>query len=186
MNISPEEARAALQEIESSRAAMRGLVRTHRGHLYLWLWGTVWIVNALINWRDSARGWVAGNWISVAALAVTLIFIFGQRRQVRSKFNKRFLSVVATLLVFGYGVWPVLLGPPHSYKAAYALGMLLWIQIFIVAGIWFDNYWLWLGVIMGALVLGGIVFFPGDFWACTVLAGALMVGMGCYVRLFWK
>ena len=37
MNISPDEAAKALNEIEASRAAMRQAIRAHRGHLYLWL-----------------------------------------------------------------------------------------------------------------------------------------------------
>lgn len=182
MQITSEEAAKALAEIEASRRAMRSVVRAHRGHLYLWLWGTIWIAASLLNgWNEARFALVAASlfWVGLPA---TFAIAYAKRRQVRSALNKRFLAVCAALLVFGYGVWPVLLGLPHSNKAAFAYSTLLWMQVYVVAGIWFDNYWLWIGIVMSALILAGFVFFPGFFWIFSLLGGATMVGTGFYVR----
>jgi hypothetical protein len=185
MNISPEEAAQSLRDVEASRSAMRSLVRSHRGHLYLWLWGSIWIIVSLLNWADTPRFWALTNGIAVAGLVATVAIIVAQRRQVRSRVDRRFLAVCAVLLVFGYGVWPVFLGQPHTYKSAYGYGILVWMQVYVVAGIWFDNYWLWMGVIMTVLILGGFLLFPAIFWMWPLLGGATLLGTGFYVRL-WR
>jgi len=186
MNISPEEAKRSLREIEASRTAMRSLVRSHRGHLYLWLWGSIWIVVSLLNWIDAPRFWMLTNWISLAGLPATFAIMFFQRRHVRSPVNKRFLWVCVAMLAFSYGVWPVFLGEPRTYKAAYGYYILAWMQLYVVAGIWFDNYWLWVGVAVTALILAGFVFFPAAFWAWSLLGGATLLGTGFYIRLLWR
>jgi hypothetical protein len=186
MNISSEEAARSLREIEASRLAMQSVIRAHRGHLYLWIWGTVWIAVSLLLWVDAPRFFVLTNWISVGGLVATAGFILVQRRQVRSPVDNRFLAVCAILLAFGYGVWPVFLGPPHSYKAAYGFGILIWMQIYMVAGIWFDSYWLWIGLAMTVLILAGFLLFPAWFWAGPLLGGITLVGTGLYVRRFWE
>jgi hypothetical protein len=185
MNISHEEAARALQEIASSRASMRNAVRSHRGHLYLWIWGTVWVVISLSIRLASASPSVA-NWISVAGIVATVLVGFVQGQQIRSPIDRRFIAVCAALLVFGYGVWPVFMGGFHSYQAAFGYSTLLWMQVYIVAGIWFDNYWLWIGLGVTAIILAGFLFFPGYFWACTLLCGLTLIGSGIYVRFFWR
>lgn len=186
MNISPEEAARSLQEIEASRSAMRSLVRAHRGHLYLWLWGAVWIAIALVNWTDAPRAGALSNGLAVAGTAATFAIVFRQRQHVRSTINKPFLGVCITILAFCYGVWPVLLGLPHTAKAAFGYSTLVWMQLYVVAGIWFDNYLLWLGVAVTALILAGFIFFPAAFWIWSLLGGATLLGTGFYVRLFWR
>jgi hypothetical protein len=96
------------------------------------------------------------------------------------------VAVCISILLFGFVAWPIVLGPPHGYKSGFGLGTLVWMQIYIVAGIWFDNYLLWVGIAATALILAGLVFLPGLFWACTLLAGAVLVGTGFYVRYGWR
>jgi hypothetical protein len=186
MNITPEEAARSLQEVEASRRAMRSVVRAHRGHLYLWLWGLVWIICSILNWANPGRFWITSNWVAGAGVVATIIIGFVQSSQVRSKVDKRFLAVCFTILAFGYVAWPTFLGAPHTSKSAFGYGTLLWMQVYVVAGIWFDNYWLWIGVAVTALILAVYIFFPEFFWAGTLLCGVTMVATGFYVRLFWR
>lgn len=186
MNISKEEAEQALRDVEASRVAMREAIRTRRGHLYLWLWGTVFIAIALTNWMSGERYWMAGNWISALGVVATILISWVQGRRIRSKTDMRFLSVCITMLAFGYLVWPSFLGLPHSSKAGFGYGILLWMQVYIVAGIWFRNYWLWIGIAVTALVLLGFLVLPGAFWACAMVAGLTLVLTGFYVRFGWK
>jgi hypothetical protein len=186
MDISPEEAARALQGIEASRATMRSLVRAHRGHLYLWIWGAVWIAISLVNSLAAPRSGAPSYWLLAAGVAASVAVMFFQRLRVRSRVNMRFLGVCIAILAFGYGVWPVMLGLPHTAKAAFGYSTLVWMQLYVVAGIWFDNYLLWLGVAVTALLLAGFVLFPAFFWVWSLLGGVTLLGTGFYVRLFWR
>jgi hypothetical protein len=138
-----------------------------------------------MSWMGYTSAWMA-NSISCVGLLLTIAAGFAQGRQIRSKIDRRFIAVLFTLLLFGYGVWPVLLGGIHSYRAAFGYSTLVWMQIYIVGGIWFDNYWVWVGIAMTVVILAGFVFFPAFFWPLTLLAGLTMVGSGFYVRYFWR
>lgn len=186
MNISPEDAAQALQEIEASRVAMRRTIRSHRGHLFLWLWGFVWIAMSVLFWIDARRFQNAAYVISVAGIVGSLAIGMVQNRQIRSPIDKRFVAVCGTLLLFGYAVWPVFFGGLASYKAAFGYSTLLWMQLYIVGGIWFDSYLLWVGLAVSALILAGFLLVPAFFWGSTILCGAVLVGSGFYVRYFWR
>lgn len=185
MNISAAEAAKALQEIESSRAMMRATIRAHRGHLFLWIWGLVWVVIALHDAVSTPRPAFA-NWVSFAGLAATIVVGFIQGSQIRGKLDKRFLAVCATLLLFAYGVWPEMFGGFHSYQAAFGYSTLIWMQLYIVAGIWFSNYWLWVGLTVSATILAGFIFFPSVFWLAMLLCGMTLIVTGFYVRFLWR
>ena len=68
MNITPEAAAQALRDIDSSRSMMRAAVRAHRGHLHLWLWGSIWMIIALISWKETPRFWIVTEWLSAAGV----------------------------------------------------------------------------------------------------------------------
>ncbi len=186
MNITQEDAQRALQDIEASRLAMRGAIRSHRGHLFLWLWGLVWIVMSALFWADAHRFQYAATAVGVAGIIASFAIGMFQNRQIRSRIDKRFVTVCAVLLGFGYLVWPIFFGGLSSYKAGFGYSTLLWMQLYIVAGIWFDNYLLWVGLAVSALVVAGFLLVPGLFWALTILCGAVLVGSGFYVRYFWR
>jgi hypothetical protein len=198
MQISPEEAAKALQEIEASRAAMRRAILTHRGYLYLWIWGCAWVAMSLLNWAYDYRAGPA-DWLIVGGgvLASLGIGLF-QGTRIRSRIDRRFAAVCTTLLVFGYLVWPVFFGVPghgslaalwggfHSYKAAYGYFTVVWMQLYIIGGIWFDNFLIWVGLVVTALVIATFVFIPALFWALTLLCGVILLGSGFYVRQLWR
>jgi hypothetical protein len=191
MNISPDEAAQALKEIEASRSLMRSAIRSYRGHLYLWLWGCIWVAMSSLNWAYGQGALTYTNWLSGGGLAATLLITVAQGRQIRCRTDGRFLGVCATLLAFGYLVWPVLLGDLHSYdfrsyKAAFAYFSVLWMQIYMVGGIWFDNYWFWIGLVSTALIVAVLLLVPALFWASTLLIGFVLLGTGFYVRYCWR
>jgi hypothetical protein len=186
MNITPEQAAHALREIENSRLAMRKAVQAHRGHLYLWLWGAIWAVMAVLNWSNPERYAWATLWLNVAGAFASFAIGFLQGRQIRSPIDKRFVGVCATILAFGYFVYPALHGGYHSYREAYACGMLIWMQLYIVGGLWFDNYWLWIGIAVTALILVGFLFLPAFFWGFALLGAFTLLGSGFYVRYSWR
>src|SRR5450631_3134738 len=124
MNISPEEATQALREIEASRSTMRTAIQSHRGHYYLWLWGLIWMATSAINWLGNQNPWIAPGLCGVG-LVLTFAIAFLQGRQLRARVDKKFVAVCIAALAFGYIAWPIILGPPHSYKAAFGFGMVV-------------------------------------------------------------
>jgi hypothetical protein len=185
MNISPEEAARALGDIEASRAAMRTAIRSYRGHYHLWLWGGIWVAIALRAEFHALPGLRVDHWLSLAGIATTALIILGQKAQIRSTGHSRFLWMLATIIVFAY-IWPLVLGQPANHKSSFAYGALVPMFCFIVAGIWFDSYLLWVGLVISALILAGLFFFPAIFWWVGVFCGGALIGTGFYVRFFWR
>jgi hypothetical protein len=186
MNISPEEAARALGEIEASRAAMRTAVRGFRGHYYLWLWGGIWMAMALRAEFRALPGLRMNHWLIYPGIAATFLIMLSQGTKIRSPINKRFLGVLAAIVVFSF-VWPMVLGHSANGKSGFAYGVLVPMFCYIVAGIWFDCYYLlWVGLLISALILASLFFFPAFFWWSVVLCGGALVGTGFYVRYFWR
>jgi hypothetical protein len=185
MNISSGEAAKALQEIEASRNAMRYALRNHRGHLHLWLWGCLWVVMSLLNWKYGQEAVATNLWISGAGLVGSFAIGIAQSQKIQSPIDRRFVGVCVMLLIFGYVVWPFFFsGIPHSYKAAYGYFTVLWMEIYMVAGLWFKNnmLWFWIGLGITASIIATILFLPALFWPLCVLFGVVLVACGCYVR----
>lgn len=186
MNITPEEAALSLEQIKASQSAMRRAIRDYRGHVYLWIWGAVWIVTAFLRKLDFPRFYVTGNWLALAGVAASFAMSFNQARKLRGPIDKRFLAVCAIILVFGYGVWPLFFNMFRTFDLGFGYQELLFMQVYIVAGIWFDNSLLWVGLLVSAVTLIGLLVFPAVFWVAMLLSGATLVVSGFYVRSRWR
>ena len=57
-------------------------------------------------------------------------------------------------------------------------------QLYVVAGIWFDSYLLWVGILVTLFTLLSILFFPALFWAFVFLSGATLFSSGIYIRSY--
>ena len=55
-------------------------------------------------------------------------------------------------------------------------------QLYIVAGIWFDNYWFWDRRRRHRARRRLLLFAPAAFWAVTLIFGLVMLGTGFVVR----
>jgi hypothetical protein len=185
MNISPEEAAQALQQIRASQIAMRHIIRSYRGHYYLWLWGAAWMAMAVVRMMDRPAFYRTINWITLAGIIASMAIGFSQSGKIGAKIDRRFIAVCAALLAFGYGVWPLFFRLFSSFDQAFAYQELLFMQLYIVGGIWFDNSLLWIGLTVAAIVLVGFFLFPAFFWVAMLLSGATLVASGFYVRTSW-
>ncbi len=187
--ISPAEAARALREVEDSRAMMRRAIRAHRGHFYLWLWGAVWIAMALLVHFRGQRGFAFFPWLIFPAMILSFAFGAFQSRQIRAPIDKRFLGALASILAFGF-LWPVVLGgfghPPNDMRS-FSFICLLVMQVYVLAGIWFDNCLLLIGLLVSALILIGLFFFPQIFWIWfAVFCGGPIFLSGFLVRYGWR
>ena len=185
-SVTTKEAAAALAEVEQARAAMRRVVRDHRGHLHLWIWGAVWVampLTAQLGGDRAARFFPA---ICAVGGLLSMVAGFTQSRRIRLPVNARFLGVLAALLGFA-ALFPFVLGAQPTVRAVYAYVCLVAMQAYVVAGLWTDTYLLWAGLLVTVLVLAGVVLFPAIFWIwMAVCGGGTLIATGFYVRHGWR
>lgn len=186
MHLSPQEAAAALTEVERARTAMRRAVGAHRGHFYLWIWGSTWIAMPLLaHWRgdDAARYF---PWICLVGIVASVLVGVTQARQIKGPVNGRFLGMLAALIGFAV-IFPAVLHARFDVKSMYAYFALVAMQGYVIGGLWSDTYLLWVGLLVTVLLLVGIFAFPGLFWIwMAVFGGGTLVATGFYVRHFWR
>jgi hypothetical protein len=184
--ISPQEARAMLADVEDARIAMRRTIRDHRGHYHLWIWGGVWIampLTAHFGGDNAARYFPA---LCVVGGVLSAITGFVQSRQVRQPKNARFGIAMVTLWLFGV-LFPIVLRAPLDVRNLYAFCCLVAMQTYVIAGLWTDTYLLWVGILVTLLVLAGFFLFPAIFWLwMAIFGGGTLVLTGFYVRHFWR
>ena len=186
LQLSPQEAAAALAHVEDARGAMRRAIRAHRGHLHLWIWGAAWIAMPLSAqvWGDRAAIYFWA--ICLVAGVFSGITGFTQSQQIRMPANVRFVGVIATLVVFA-ALFPFVLRAPPDVRTLYAYISLVAMQGYVIAGLWTDSYLLWVGIVVSALILAGVFFFPGIFWIwMAIFGGGTLVASGFYVRNYWR
>jgi hypothetical protein len=186
MDISSDEATQALEAIENSKMAMRRAIMNSRGPAYLWIWGVAWMAEAIVRMMAYPRFWVTILWISAAGLVASIVVGIAQSGKFRSRLDRRFLAVCGTLLVFGYGVWPRFFSLFKTYDSAYAYQVILWMQLYIVGGIWFDTFLLWVGLLITAIILTGFLWFPEYFWLSAFVSGAVLFCSGFYIKKCWR
>lgn len=186
MQLSPQEAAAALAEVERARATMRHTIRAHRGHLHLWIWGLAWIVMPLLAYFG---GDAASRYFPVVCLLggiASAVAGFSQGRQIKAPIDRRFFGMLAALFLFAV-IYPLILHARLDAKAAYAYIALVVMQGYVIGGLWTDTYLLWVGLLITALILIGVFFFPAVFWLwMAVFGGGTLLVTGFYVRNFWR
>jgi hypothetical protein len=56
-------------------------------------------------------------------------------------------------------------------------------QIYILAGLWFDICLLWTGILVTVFLLAGLWFFaPIFYWLFAIFGGGTLIGTGFYLR----
>lgn len=187
MDISKAEAESALAAVKQAQASARAAFRAHHGHLHLWLWGGIWVAMALTAQIAGNPGVRFFPWFSLAGILLSVAIGFLQSGQVRQPMDRRFLSALAALVGFAALV-PLLFNLGHvTAERMFAYTALVVAECYVVAGLWFDTYMTWLGVILAILILVGLFFFSAIFWIWIALCcGGALVGTGFYVRFFWR
>ena len=125
-------------------------------------------------------------WVALVGVAGSGVLGFVQGRQIRLPVDKRFLGVLAAVMLFAL-LAPVILHPQADERAIFAYIGLVAMLDYVIAGIWFDVYLLWLGLAVAALILVGLFVFPAFFWWwVAVFGGGTLILTGVYVRYFWR
>lgn len=183
MHVNSEEAARALAAVEASRAAFRSALRANRGHLHLWLWGSIWSTMALLMEFLGNDGVRHFPWLCFGGGLASLVIGRVQASQIRVPLDRRFLAVLFSVLGFAL-LWPLLLlrqPPPNELVFVYV--GLVTMQAYVIAGIWFDTYLFWLGLLVTVLLLAGWWLLAPWFWIwVAVCCGGTLIASGFYVR----
>jgi hypothetical protein len=186
MDITPDEATQALRAVEASKMAMRKAIMNSRGPAQLWIWGLAWMAMAIVRKLQYPRFWVMITWISLAGAVASLVVGIVQGGKIRAKVDRRFMAVCATLLIFGYGIWPRFFTVFKGFDSSYAYQVVLWMQLYIVGGIWFDTILLWVGLLITGIIMVGYLCFPEYFWLAAFLSGVVLFCSGFYIKRCWR
>ena len=186
MQLTSEEATRALAAIQTTREAMRSAIRAHRGHYHLWLWGVIWIAMALLAEFRGQGGIHLFPWLCAAGFGGSMVLGCIQGSQIRMPVDKRFLGVLAMVILFAV-LWPLVLRAQVNDRTVFAYAGLVAMLCYVIAGIWFDTYLLWLGLVITALILVGLFCFAAFFWWwIAIFGGGTLIITGFYIRYFWR
>jgi len=177
-------------ETALSRTAMRHAIRAHYGHWYLWIWGLIWLAMALLGHFLGPSATPFFNGLCLIGITSSILIGFVQGGQIRAPLDRRFLAALGAFILFGYFVWPVVLGSPHRADAfirLFGYSALVPMQAYVLAGIWFDSYLLWIGLLISCSILLGLFIFSAIFWLWfAAFAAVPLILSGFYVRYFMR
>lgn len=188
MNISSEQAAAALRDIEDTQIYSRTLRAYQIGSSHLLMWGVIWVVGYTVTGLTPYAGlaWplliivgVAGG-IFVRRAQVADLSATAQERW-RLMLRRNALSWLV-LMVFWAGVYAVM--QPHTSNQYCAFPAILMGAIYAAVGVWaaLPRYF-WLGIGVSALTLAGYFLLAPWFalWMAAVGGGGLILG-GLWMR----
>ena len=191
MDVSPQDARASLDQVQDVTTRTRRSVASSTGGPIFMVWGLVWIVGMLIiQWRPhwSGRAWTT---LDVLGFAATLLIVFSQRANVKPspagrRQGLRICIFWLSLIPF-MAVWVTLLQPIDELQL-FAFICTVPLFALVVMGLWLESYSL---VVVGFAVTGSVLLgytqFPKHFglWMALTGGGTMFV-VGLLMRLRWR
>jgi hypothetical protein len=191
MNISRDDAAAALAAVESADHRMGTLRSYHYLSPFLLLWGAVWFVANLVGDRWPARGpaaWQAAILIGCAATAGVVVAQNRRRsrlgqvspertRRMRLGFALLGITILAYFIAMG-----VVLGPLDP-RQANAFISLFWALTYMAVGSWLGLRLFLTGLVTVVAILAGFLYVHAHFalWMAFFGGGSLMLG-GLWLR----
>lgn len=186
MEVTQEEARQALADIEIVRRQARRAVAYGGAPYYSMLWGAIWFLGFLGSQflPYEASGLV---WAGLSSLGGLLSLLSGIRLglRVRSPLSARIGLFWLSLLVYG-ALWIYLARPADGALVSLFISTLAMFG-YVVMGLWLDNSFVWLG--LGITILALIGYFgvrPYYSLWMALLGGGALFGSGLYILRRWK
>ena len=196
--MTPDEARAARGEIELTAAKVRRVIAQGHAAPQLILWGCIWIAgfgytqffpaHASLGWLVLDLGGFSGSW-----------FLLARRQSLMEKRGDPRIFLFWVALV-SYGlIWMLLLvkfPENNQANAEFIAGMsrrivAYWATVpmfaYVVAGMFLDRFFAWLGIVVTILTLVGLDLAGNYFclWVAFTGGGALILS-GLFIRKFWR
>ncbi len=185
MNISKQEAEASLADIEDIIAKTRRVIAAGHSANQLILWGIIWVIGYGYGQFDPPRAGIV--WLPLTLGGFLLSMRIGSRRHVptRSPLLGRLGAFFG--LLFGYAfLWIFILQPVDPRRMGPYMATVAMFS-YCVGGIFFDRFFLWLGLAVTALTLVGMHFVPAwlNLWMAVACGGSL-IAAGLYIRARWR
>jgi hypothetical protein len=196
MNISKQEATAALGEIEDAITQTKRAIGRGGSSATMILWGIIWMVGYSCSQFAPRRAQVV--WLCLVFIgAVSSWALGGRSRRLRSPNGSRIGR--GWLVLFAYAFfWFLLLhldSPPgrpvlhlkdSSGRQSGAFFATVAMCGYVVAGLWLGRFFIWLGAAVTLLTVAGYFLLPDWFflWMAITGGGSLIVA-GLYIRRFW-
>lgn len=200
MNISKQEARESLDQIQSVIDQTRKAIAYSGASSMLVLWGLIWVIG--FSSSQFFLRWTGFVWMGLIICGSIGSWILGARQHPafsRSSNHRRI--GIFWLTLFAYAVlWLLLLHPtqlpagaewvhyqPINDRQVCAFFTTVPMFAYVVGGLWLGRFFVWLGALVTVLTLLGFYFLPTWFylWMALTGGGSLLVA-GLYIRTRWK
>jgi hypothetical protein len=205
MNITQQEARQSLAQIEDALARTRNAIGQGASGGILILWGVIWALGFSAD--QFAHNWAQNLWPFLIATGAAGSWIFGARSRpgIQSSIGARI--GLFWLVLFAYAaLWFLLLhsesrpgrpgfhfvalsgldsGPVQQQLGAFFATVPMF--AYVVGGLWLGRFFIWLGAGVTVLTVAGYFFVPDWFnlWM-AVTGGGSLIAAGLYIRRFWR
>lgn len=209
MNVGPEEARDMLQGVDDITSRTKKMIAFGGGDVLFIVWGIIWFIGGLGTHLIPML--VAGNprsnllsgilpaclWTVLVAAGIIISYRVGRSSMpTKSPFGKS-IGLLWWFLYLFVNLWIALL-MPFIHVEGPRMSHLFWTHLgaisatvpmfaYVVFGLFFDRYMVWIGLGVTALMVIGVYAFEPCFylWMAFVGGGAL-AGTGLLIRNRWK
>ncbi len=190
MSLTPDQASDSMKEI------LRTSRRSAEAHQYanaspgFILWGVIWMIGYAGSDLIPRLGWPSlnGLWFSLTAIGIALSFAIGRRQNAGSepgakgrRDSLRWGATIFALWAFASATFAVM--RPTNPLAISAFIPLIIATIYALIGIWGGLRFLYAGIAVAVLTLGGFFWLPQYFllWMAAVGGGSLVL-VGLWLR----
>ncbi len=183
-DVSQEEAKNSLVQIEECVNRMKKSIAAGCADTILMVWGGIWFLAFM-----GTHFWphYAGRiWLVLDGIGILLSFILGYTQSPVKNFAFKSFALFWAAL-FGYGfIWLTLFQPCNRYQVSAFICTLVMFA-YVIIGLFWDRFMLWLGLGVTIIVLLGFYLFQPWFWIwMAILGGGTLAGTGIYIRFRWR
>lgn len=196
---SADDARAALADIDRVAEHTRKTIAYGAAAPLMIVWGIIWLVGFVASqWDFGIRHRVIWSVLGVVGFGLSILLrVWRRHSPVKSPRSAR-LILSCLLLVLYAGLWAFLLvrGQPagaaggQAEQQSHALvAFVCTVPMFGYAlmGLWLGRFYLWLGLVVTGITVGGYLGLPHYFYLVMgVLGGGAFIAAGTYAIKYWR
>lgn len=194
MNISDEEARNSLDQIQAVARRTRKTIAASYDSELLIMWGLIGFTAFILT--HFFLPWVWLIWMGLCGIGTIITLLVGWRQfslgnpikpPAAKKIGWRIFWFWSLLFVYIF-IWLSILRPSHGIQInAFICTVIMF--AYVVTGLWSKSfYMLWLGLVVTGFTLIGFYLIPPS-WYCLWMApttGGTLFATGLYMRLCWR
>jgi hypothetical protein len=184
MNITKQEAQESLDEIQQIILKTRRAIHYAGTGAILIIWGIIWALG--YSAAQFLNRFCGPIWIGLTILGTVATWIYSSRKWPGERNPNTLRIGLFWLVLMGYAViWSWLLQPGGRQQAAFYATIAMF--AYVVGGLWLGRFFVWLGLAVTALTVGGFFLLPAYFCLWMALAGGgALAASGLYILKAWK